>query len=439
MEGYPFLKESVRIKKMKHFCWLMEPQSGTDCAISPVEAFILASCDGRWNVRELAYMLKKLLKMPYSRVAALLNDVISKRQECMIFMDKSGHQLNNMDASSFLYQVDPKAAVTQERLDTPCELHFSLTHACNFRCIYCFNASDKEAAKELSTQEWLELIGQARKLNVLKITLTGGEPGLHPGIHRILRELKEQDILTCLCTNGSIFSPEMGELLRGSVVQVSLDTSDPVIHQKLTGQDNLNRIMKNIQSFVECGAFVQIKCVLTPYNLGTVPSLYLASQKLGVKKLILDRFDVSSCGRGDTGLLITEGQMEEVRKSVRKIYHPGGMEVAVAFHPHIWNQREDIIPCAAFRRSLIILPDGEVSACEKILDIPEMKVGNIRSDSLSAIWNSKRIDQILYPPPESKDPQCNNCGFAEDCNTGCYALKAYYGIPLFGKDPRCLI
>jgi radical SAM protein with 4Fe4S-binding SPASM domain len=439
MDGYPHLKKSVRIKKMKHFCWVMEPQSGTDCAITPLEAFILASCDGRWNIQELAYLLEKLLEMPYHRGTELLEEAFLKLKECLIFSNKPVHNPTNLEASAFLYHIDPKAAVTQERLDTPAELHFSLTHGCNFRCIYCFNASDNQTEHELDTEEWLNLIEQAKELDVLKITLTGGEPGLHPGIQRILRELKKQDILTCLCTNGSIFTPQMGEVLEGSVVQVSLDTSDPAIHRILTGKDNLNQVMENIKRFSAYGAFVQIKCVLTPYNLGTVDSLYTVCQNLGVKKLILDRFDVSSCGRGDTGLLISEEQMEEVRKAVRKVYRPGGMDVATAFHPHIWKKKEDIVPCAAFRRSLIILPDGEVSACEKILDIPEMKVGNIRSESLPDIWNSKRIDDILYPPTECKESKCNSCGFIDECNTGCYALKAYYGIPLFGKDPRCMI
>ncbi len=417
----------------------MEPLSGMDRPITPVEAFVLASLNGEWTFDELVYFVEKLFDMPLQQTVTLLEGIISRMTECITYLEAPSLRPSRFEASSFLYQVDPEAIARQERLDTPSELHFSLTHACNFRCIYCFNASEERAEDEISTEGWLDLIRQAKELNVLKCTLTGGEPTLHPGIYHILRELKKQDILTCLCTNGSVFSTEMGNLLQGSTVQVSLDTDTPKLHHKLTGQDNLNRVMDNIRSFVECGANVQIKCVLTPFNLSTVSTLYTACQDLGVKKLVLDRFDVSSCGRGDTELLITEEEMEEVRKSVQQASGKGRMEVAAAFHPHIWNGKEDIISCAAFRRSLIILPDGEVSACEKILDIPELKVGNIRANSLYDIWRSERIDNILYPPQHKIDPECNQCKFMDYCNTGCYALKAYYGKPLFGRDPRCLI
>lgn len=439
MKGYPVLKETVRIKKMKHFCWIMEPLSGTDRSIAPVEAFVLASLNGELTFDELAYFMEKLFDMTFQQAAALLEGIFSKMSDCIIYQKEPGLRPSGFEPSSFLYPVDPEAIVKQERLDTPSELHFSLTHACNFRCIYCFNASAERAGNEMQTGEWLGLIRQAKELGVLKCTLTGGEPALHPGIYNILHELKEQDIIICLCTNGSIFNPVLGKLLEGSTVQVSLDTDDPKIHHKLTGLNSLDRVMNNIRNFAGYGANVQVKCVLTPFNLNTVGTLYTACRNLGVKKLVLDRFDVSSCGRGDTGLLITEEEMEEVRKSVRQVYDKEGMEVVTAFHPHNWKGKEDIIPCAAFRRSLIILPDGEVSACEKILDIPEMRVGNVRKSTLYDIWKSERIDSILNPPRDKMDPECGQCRFFDYCNTGCYALKAYYKKPLFGRDPRCSV
>lgn len=437
MTGYPVLKESVRIKKMKNFCWIMEPLSGTDCSIAPVEAFVLSNLNGEWTFDELTYFVRKLFGISFQQAVSLLEGVFQRLSACITYLPEPCPHPARSDPSSFLYHVDPESIARQERLDTPSELHFSLTHACNFRCIYCFNASAERSENEMTTEKWLDLIRQARELDVLKCTLTGGEPTLHPGIHPILHELKKQDMLICLCTNGSAFDPEMGRLLQGSTVQVSLDTDDPGIHHKLTGRNNLDRVMNNIQKFVEYGASVQIKCVLTPFNLNTVSTLYTTCQKLGVGKLVLDRFDVSSCGRGDTGLLITEKEMDEVRRSVRQVYNGGKMQAVTAFHPHVWKEREDIIPCAAFRRSLIILPDGEVSACEKILDIPEMRVGNIRANTLSEIWESERIDSILNPPRQKMDPECGRCGFMDYCHTGCYALKAYYGKQLFGKDPRC--
>lgn len=439
MKRYPVLKENTRIKKMKNFCWVIEPSSRTDKSIAPIEAFILASLNGEWKEEELTYLTENIFNIKPDEAGEIVKGVMTRLSGCITYFSEPRPFPSRYNPSTFLYPVNAEEIAKQERLDTPSELHFSLTHACNFRCIYCFNASDERAENEMSTVQWLDIIRQIKKLDVLKCTLTGGEPTIYPGITQIIRELKRKDILICLCTNGSNFNKEMGELLKGSTVQISLDTSDPGIHCQLTGRDNLCEIMDNIKKYVACGANVQVKCVLTPHNLKTVADLYRMCNELGIQRLVLDRFDVSSCGRGDTGLLIREEEMEVVRNIIRKIYKEGMTEAVAAFHPHIWKEKEDIIPCAAFRRSLIILPDGEVSACEKILDIPEMRVGNARNNTLKDIWNSEKIRNILCAPHHEPDSECCRCEFIDSCNSGCYALKTYYGKPLFGKDPRCFI
>ena len=52
-----------------------------------------------------------------------------------------------------------------------------LTHRCPLQCPYCSNPLELERARgEMTTEEWLDLIGQMADLGVLQIHFSGGEP-----------------------------------------------------------------------------------------------------------------------------------------------------------------------------------------------------------------------------------------------------------------------
>ena len=59
-------------------------------------------------------------------------------------------------------------------------LDIELTERCNNACQHCYinlPASDMAAKqRELTTQQWQDIIGQAAELGTLSIRFTGGEP-----------------------------------------------------------------------------------------------------------------------------------------------------------------------------------------------------------------------------------------------------------------------
>jgi pyrroloquinoline quinone biosynthesis protein E len=126
--------------------------------------------------------------------------------------------------------------------------------------------------------------------------------------------------------------------------------------------------------------------------------------------------------------------VQEKRDSVE-----GKMMVKAVAHPTTWHDEEDIVPCGAFRRSFIVLPSGDISACEKLIDVPEMTAGNIKLEILNEIWFGQRIYGLINPPFEKIDPTCQVCKNFEECRTGCYAIKYFQKINMYQKDPRCFL
>lgn len=444
-DKYPVLKDTVRIKRFPNFCWIIELISDCNRAIAPIEAFLLVNCTGEWSYRQLCYLLGET----YGLEAEAAKDIASKTLEglktCILWLDKPQKVEGIYSPSDFIYRTRPGALAAQERCDTPCELLLSLTNLCNFKCIYCFNASGQEKSMEIEADKWIHLIRQAGEMGVLKCTLTGGEPMIYKGFYNILEELVRFHIMPYICTNGSLIDPEAVrtfQTLGIRAVQISMDSAVPDIHHKLTATNNsFSKVVQGIEHLTAAGIAVNVKTVLTPYNLKDIQHLITLCNRIGVKKLTLDRFDVSSCGRGGAGLLISEQQMAKVKSLILadKNRIADNMEVAATSTAQKWNTKEDIVFCGAFRRSMVVLPNGDVSVCEKLMDVPEMTVGNISRDSLYDIWTSSRIADILSPPKDRLDDVCKSCGHLEKCGTGCFAIKYFLGQSPFSTDPRCFM
>ena len=60
----------------------------------------------------------------------------------------------------------------------PLWLSLELTYRCPLKCTWCNNPLDFEdyAAKELSTEEWKQVLRDAREIGALQLGFTGGEP-----------------------------------------------------------------------------------------------------------------------------------------------------------------------------------------------------------------------------------------------------------------------
>lgn len=437
---FPVLKESVRLKKLPEFCWVIDVEGEWNHPLIPMEAFFLANCNGELSTRDLSYMMQQLFGFSHEEAQGQAYAIIKKYENCIKMAAYSKKQNFRYDPNQFLYITDPQKSSACSRCHTPCEMHLSLTHGCNFRCIYCFNASGQRFEDELTTEYWLNIIRQAAGLQVAKCTLTGGEPMMHPGFFEIVEELCRLDMLTCICTNGSFLTEQAVSRLKSAgtpMVQVSLDTADGPLNKYMTKHNGLQEVLRGIRRLTDANIPVQVKSVLTPLNIASIPAMLHICQEVGVQKVLLDRFDISANGRGNLQLLVNDEQVEACKAQLRKESY-GNMKVHALMHTQNWKTKDDIIPCGAFRRSFLVLPNGDMNACEKLGNVPEMTIGNLQGESLLDLWNSPVISTIIDPPPSRICSTCQTCQLFGQCRTGCYAIKYCLKQDFYSIDPRCM-
>jgi MoaA/NifB/PqqE/SkfB family radical SAM enzyme len=110
----------------------------------------------------------------------------------------------------------------------PILAHIIPMRRCNLSCAYC-NEYDK-VSDPVPTAEMLRRVEMLAKLGTGIITISGGEPLLHPELDQIIRAIRSHGATATIITNGYLLTPErIKQLNRAGLehLQISIDNVMP--------------------------------------------------------------------------------------------------------------------------------------------------------------------------------------------------------------------
>src|SRR5437868_14917355 len=79
------------------------------------------------------------------------------------------------------------------------QAHIIPMRRCNLACTYCNEYDD--VSKPVALSEMLNRIDDLARLGTTIITISGGEPLLHPELDQIIRHMRRRGIIASLITN----------------------------------------------------------------------------------------------------------------------------------------------------------------------------------------------------------------------------------------------
>jgi len=112
--------------------------------------------------------------------------------------------------------------------DHPLLVHIVPIRRCNIDCGYC-NEYDKVSAP-VPADVLRRRIDKLADLGTSIVTISGGEPMMHPDLDAIIRRIRERDMMAGLITNGFYLGPErIGRLNDAGLeyLQISIDNVEP--------------------------------------------------------------------------------------------------------------------------------------------------------------------------------------------------------------------
>ncbi len=162
-------------------------------------------------------------------------------------------------------------------------LRVSVTDRCDLRCVYCMPERMTFLRRRdlLTIEELSRLIRAFTRRGVRKVRLTGGEPLVRKGVDALIAALGEDvragrlDELT-LTTNATQLEAHAAAIAAAGVkrINVSLDTLDPVVFERLTRRALLPDVLAGIDAAAAAGLFVKINVVaLKGVNEREIPEI----------------------------------------------------------------------------------------------------------------------------------------------------------------------
>ncbi|MCS7097021.1 MAG: GTP 3',8-cyclase MoaA [Candidatus Methanomethylicia archaeon] len=138
-------------------------------------------------------------------------------------------------------------------------LRITLTHRCNYNCIYCHMEGEKlNYSHELTPDEIEVIVKAAVKIGINKVKFTGGEPLIRDDLLEIMNRIANikgiSDI--SITTNGSILSEIIKDLIKTGLkrMNVNLPSIREETYRKITNSKYTpEKIIDGINEAKRCG------------------------------------------------------------------------------------------------------------------------------------------------------------------------------------------
>lgn len=174
-------------------------------------------------------------------------------------------------------------------------LRISVTDRCNQRCVYCRPSEDcdfVEREETLRYEEIQRLVRLFAACGIDRVRLTGGEPLIRRDVVALVAALAGTEGIheVALTTNGLLLEPTAADLKAAGLsrVNVSLDSLQADSYRRITGCDDLPRVLRGIHRALEVGLRpVKINAVILR---GINASQILALAALSIDLPVIVRF-----------------------------------------------------------------------------------------------------------------------------------------------------
>lgn len=274
-----------------------------------------------------------------------------------------------------------------------------LTYRCNLDCFFCYNDLGLRG-EPLRRDDYFRFFQDLREMEVLNLTLTGGEPLAHPDFLALGARARELGFVVRIKSNGHALRGELARRVRDEVdpflVEVSLHGATAATHDRQTRvPGSFDRLLANLREMRELGIRVRVNSTLTGWNEGEIEGMFALADSLGLP-LQVDP-EVTPRDDGSREPLEVAPSREGVLRLFRLQFERGRAAEAGA-PPEVARGGDDgaaPVPtgkhCGAGSSGIAVDPYGNVYPCVQW----RRPVGNLHRQRIQEIWlESKGLEDV---------------------------------------------
>jgi MoaA/NifB/PqqE/SkfB family radical SAM enzyme len=257
----------------------------------------------------------------------------------------------------------------------PLLAHIIPVRRCNLACTYCNEFDD--FSQPVPTEEMFRRIDKLGALGTAIVTISGGEPLLHPDLDDVIRRIRSNNMIAGLITNGYFLVPDRIQRLNRAGLewlQISIDNVNP----DEVSKKSLKVLDKKLQWLAEHAEF--------HVNINSVVGGGISNPQdaLTIGKRAIELGFSSTVGIIHDG----SGQLQPLGGEERRVYNEmkswekRSFTRINAFQENIAEGLPNDWRCRAGARYLYICEDGLVHYCSQQRGYPGVPLATYTRDDM---------------------------------------------------------
>ena len=305
----------------------------------------------------------------------------------------------------------------------PHHAQWLITRKCNYRCAGC-NVWKEQDPRELETSEIKKGLDVLKKMGIVDLVLSGGEPLLRDDIGEIL-DYASKSFVTTICDNGSLAAEKIDSLRNVDFVAISIDSLDESKNDSMKDVPGAwKKAMEAVEILQNEGINVSVTPTISQKNMYEIVDMtnYFTQKSIPVwfclysYDLSTDENQLFRIGKADEQYVIKDNEamidlcnsLIEMKKKNKKILMTNKLLKTVR---GLFGEDRRDWKCQALSNFLVIDHLGRIAGCHShpsaasIFDLPKK-------------WNSQQFKQLRET--------YSNC---TECNYLCYVFYSLLGSP----------
>ncbi|MPS48824.1 pyrroloquinoline quinone biosynthesis protein PqqE [Methylobacillus sp.] len=325
----------------------------------------------------------------------------------------------------------------------PLWLLAEVTYRCPLHCAFCYNPTDydKHTKNELSTEQWIQALRDARKLGALQLGISGGEPLLRDDIEDIVAEASSLGYYTNLITSGvGLTEKRISAFKAGGLdhIQLSMHDITEEINNFITGTRTFELKKKVAAMIKEHGYPMVLNVVIHRFNIKHVKEILEMAQALGADFVELANtqyYGWSLVNRSQ--LMPTKEQIDEAEAITNAFREKVGNKMKIFFVvPDYFSNRPKKCMNGWGEVFMIVTANGDVLPCHSARVLPNMSFPNVKANGLKWAWEESPAFNQYRGDDWMKEP-CRSCPEKEKDLGGCRCQAFLLSGDAEAADPVC--
>jgi len=324
----------------------------------------------------------------------------------------------------------------------PLWLLAELTYRCPLHCVFCYNPVDfARDETELSTGDWLRVLGEARALGAVQCGFSGGEPLQRDDLEILVAEARRLGYYTNLLTSGIGLNEErIARLKQAGLdhIQLSFQDSTREVNDFLSSTRTFDLKRKAAALIKAHGYPMVMNCVIHRMNIDHIDRIIELAVELDAEYLELANTQFYSWAHINRDhLLPTREQLQRAEAATNRWREQLGTRMKIFFVvPDYYETRPKKCMNGWGNVFLTIIPDGTALPCHTARMLPGLAFPNVRDMSVRDIWYASEGFNRYRGTGWMKEP-CRSCPEREKDLGGCRCQAYMLANDPAMADPVC--